>query len=405
VVSHPRPGYRIAVDCVVGVVCAASTLWLLNQVTLSPSITWFLCPAGTFLGVAFRRRYPVAALAVVIGAAVTGAVVTGALSMGAEPVDIPVIELNITTGQAMIAILLSPIAYVLYTVIVARSWRVSLPAVGAVLAVLALAVVEAAAGQQPTGLPANGTPTGIALGFAIAVITLAGYSVRQNRAYTAALRERAAVSAVTEERLRIARELHDIVAHSMSLIAVQAGAGATEAETALGAILGNSREALHELRLMLGVLRGPDGDARPATLEPASGLADLELLAERTRSAGVTVKLRHEGDLPPLPPGIELSVYRIAQEALTNVIRHAGPGAGCEVIVGCEEGVLSLEVTDDGGDTTQPARPGSATGNGMIGMRERVTLWGGTFRAGPLPRRGFRVAARIPLPIAAVAET
>jgi signal transduction histidine kinase len=115
----------------------------------------------------------------------------------------------------------------------------------------------------------------------------------------------------------------------------------------------------------------------------------------------VTVRLRHKEDLPPLPPGIELSVYRIAQEALTNVVRHAGPGARCDILVGCDEGVLSLEVTDDGGGTTRPARSGS--GHGMIGMRERVTLWGGSFNAGPLPRGGFRVAARIPLPIAAAA--
>jgi signal transduction histidine kinase len=250
----------------------------------------------------------------------------------------------------------------------------------------------------------------------IVVITAAwtiGFAVRQRRAYTAGLQEQAARRAraqMAEERLRIARDMHDIVAHSMSLIAVQAG-GANYvigqrpdtgtgppgnsgdhamAECALISIEGTSRAALVEMRRLLGVLRDVDGTRRDPELEPAPELADLGRLVAAVAHAGVQVDLEVQGRPRELPPGVEVAAYRIVQEALTNVIKHANASAS-RVVVVYEDEAISLEITDKG-------RGGSAgDGHGITGMRERVGLFGGTFEAAALPGRGFRVAARLPL--------
>jgi len=269
---------------------------------------------------------------------------------------------------------------------------------------------------------------------------MTGYSVRQRRLYVVTLQHQAANSAVAEERLRIARELHDVVAHSMSVIAVQAGYGQYVidaspggAKDALGAIQATSRDALEEMRRMLGVLRqqdvtqGPEmsGTAAPgqplaggqasgsgcapkqAPLAPAPGMARLDRLIERTRGAGVRVTLEVYGHSRPAPAGVDLSAYRIIQEALTNVVRHAGTGASCVVGVGYTDADLVIRVTDDGGlPVTLPSvsvgplvsMSTVGTGHGIIGMRERVHLCGGTFSAGPLPNGGFQVMAALPLP-------
>jgi signal transduction histidine kinase len=204
--------------------------------------------------------------------------------------------------------------------------------------------------------------------------------------------------AVAAERLRVAQELHDVVAHAMSVVAVQSGAAAhvidqhpDRAKQALQTIEHTSREALQELRRMLGVLRRDDVGTG---LSPAPTLAELESLAERFRSVGVAVSLRRTGSPAGLPPSLELTAYRLVQEALTNVLRHAGP-ARAEVLVACGPEGVRVTVVDDG----LGARVGftGGTGHGLVGMRERVALFGGTLEAGA--RRdgpGFRVAATLP---------
>ncbi|WP_414943010.1 sensor histidine kinase [Amycolatopsis sp. cmx-11-32] len=224
-----------------------------------------------------------------------------------------------------------------------------------------------------------------------------GWTARQRQANLALLTEAHADQAVSDERLRIAREMHDVVAHSMSLIAVKAAVGnhvakeqPEEAREALRVIELTSRETLVELRRMLGVLRSGDGTPE-AALGPAPKLADLRTLAERAGQAGVRVELTGEV-VDELPEGVALSVYRITQEAVTNVVKHAGPST-CRVTITEGPGEISVEIVDDG------RGEGSATtvgGHGLIGMRERVAVYGGDFEAGPLPAGGFRVFARLP---------
>ena len=221
-----------------------------------------------------------------------------------------------------------------------------------------------------------------------------GQAVRERRAYAARAAERLARESVTEERLRIARELHDVVAHSVGLIAVKAGVAnhvmrtrPQEAHDALRVIETVSRGALVEMRHLLGVLR-----TDPADLVPVSGVEGLPELAERATLAGVTVDLDVRG-AAGLPQGVGLSVYRIVQEALTNVVKHAAP-ARCRVDVEADGRQVRIEVADDGpGRRTLPAH---AEGHGLIGMRERVMMYGGVFEAGPRPGMGFRVFACLP---------
>ncbi|MFE1794970.1 sensor histidine kinase [Streptomyces sp. NPDC059517] len=229
-----------------------------------------------------------------------------------------------------------------------------------------------------------------------------GHSVRERRQHTADLRARAAEQAVTAERLRIARELHDMVAHSIGVIAIQAGVGRrvidtqpSEARNALAAIEDTSRDTLAGLRRMLGALRQAD-PADTAPLGPTPVLADLGALVERTRDAGVRVDIDRQGEGRPLPTEIELSAYSIIQEAITNVVRHSGADA-CRVTVDCREDDLSIEITDEG--RGRSGLPGAA-GYGLTGMRERAELLHGEFTAGPRAEGGFRVAARLPVPAA-----
>ena len=188
-----------------------------------------------------------------------------------------------------------------------------------------------------------------------------------------------------------------MVAHSLSLIAVQAGvanyvasACPEEAARALSSIEATSRGALGEMRRLLGVLR--DGDCGPE-LGPAHRLADLGHLVTSTADAGVKVQLEVRGSQRDLPPGVDLAAYRIVQEALTNVVKHARTTA-CRVVVTYERDAVAVEITDEGhGAPAAAARPG----HGIAGMAERAGLYGGELHAGPLPGGGFRVAARLPL--------
>ncbi|QFG22003.1 sensor histidine kinase [Actinomadura sp. WMMB 499] len=219
----------------------------------------------------------------------------------------------------------------------------------------------------------------------------AGNSVRMRRRHAEALRAREQEQAFTEERLRIARELHDMVAHSVGIIAIQAGVGGrvietqpAEARKALAAIEATSRDTLASLRRMLTGLR------REGTLGPAPGLDDLARLAAATRDAGVRVDVRRTGARRELPSDVDLCAYRVVQEALTNVVRHAGVEE-CRVTIGYREDGLEIEVEDEGSGGVV------GSGFGIVGMRERVALVRGEFAAGPRPGgRGFRVTARIP---------
>jgi signal transduction histidine kinase len=204
----------------------------------------------------------------------------------------------------------------------------------------------------------------------------------------------------SEERLRIARELHDVLAHNISMINVQAGVALhlmderpEQARTALSAIKEASKEALSEMRSVLGVLRQVDESAPRA---PTAGLARLDDLVERARVAGIAVRVEVAGEPRPLPAGADLAAFRIVQEALTNVTRHAGPGVTASVRLGYGEDALLIEVEDDGRGAPGDLPPG---GNGIPGMRERVLALGGEITAGPrTDGDGFRVRARLPVP-------
>jgi signal transduction histidine kinase len=332
--------------------------------------------------VAVRRRRPLLALAL-------------------PPAGLLVVGL---TEPKALVVGLVPMAYVLYTV--AATCRPRTAFVG-------LAVSLAAA--LATALP-DFRHRGGAVLFSLLYTTVwsIGYAVGMNRRHTKdLLRNQARLAeaeldrarrGVMEERLRIARELHDLVAHGMSVITVQAGFGTLviddrpqEARAALAAIETTGRETLAEMRQLLGVLRADDpgrAEAGPE-LAPAPGLADLDRLAEQTARAGVRVRLTITGRPRDLPAGIGLSAYRIIQEALTNVVKHAAAGSA-HAALDYREDELRIEISDEGRGHADAGE--SRTGHGLVGMRERVNLYGGTFHALPLPGRGFQVTARIPLP-------
>jgi signal transduction histidine kinase len=207
--------------------------------------------------------------------------------------------------------------------------------------------------------------------------------------------------AVLRERSRIAREMHDVVAHSMSVVAVQAAAGREivhdnpdKAAEVFARIESVGRESLTELRRMLGVLRESGED--DASLSPQPGISDIAEAVAESSATGTPTELVIEGTQRPLGPGVELAVYRIVQEALTNVRKHAGGAASATVCLAYGDDELVLEVTDDGrGAATSLSRLGS--GQGQIGMRERVEIYGGRFDAGPRPGGGYAVKATLPI--------
>ena len=334
---------------------------------------------GAALPIAIRRRYPVVAL-VIATAALSVATALGQ-SFAPDPL----------------------IAIPVYQVASVRERGESIPwLVVTATALLVAAVVGA------TAHPAEGDAT-----FSVFVALAAwfiGDSVRARRAYTAGLREQSDQRArealersqrgVAEERLRIARELHDVVAHSLSVIAVQSGVGRhviddqpQQAKELLGSVESTSRSALTELRRMLGMLRHEDPDA---DLAPAPGIGELPALADQVRAVGVAVVLEVE-DPRRYSSAFELTVYRIVQEALTNVVKHAGP-TSAHVTLRRQGGDLSVEVTDRGmGLTGGSVDQVTSLHHGIVGMRERVALFGGDLTAGPRPGGGFQVVARLPV--------
>ncbi|ROP45884.1 sensor histidine kinase [Pseudokineococcus lusitanus] len=246
---------------------------------------------------------------------------------------------------------------------------------------------------------------------AMGLLVVAAWSVgvlsRVRVSHEAALTERArlleaerdqqAVIAAAAERARIAREMHDVVAHSLSVVVAQADGGRYAARAdpaaavrALETIAGTGRQALADMRGLLGVLRQDDSARRT----PQPGAGDVDQLVEDVRRSGLDVTLHEEGDRRPLPPSPGLAVYRIVQEALTNVMKHGGPRASAVVHLRWRAGAVEVEVVDDGRGAG--ATPAPAGGQGLVGMRERAALAGGAVEAGPVPRGGWRVVARVP---------
>jgi signal transduction histidine kinase len=331
-----------------------------------------------------RRRWPIAVLAVTGGATVTHVLLADASGV------------NEGLGSLV----------ALFTVAELRDRRTSLIAAGALG--LGIAATFLAHGALPDGL------TDLAASLLVLALAWAfGDWARTRRLYAGAMEERTrlleaereerARRAVQDERERIARELHDVVTHHVSVVVIQAGAGLSalarrpeQTRTALEAIDRTARQALHDMRLMLGILgEQPDAPGPPTDRGPMPGLERLGELLEEVRAAGLPVELALDGDRRRLEAGVELSAYRIVQEALTNTLKHAR-GARARVELRYEPTALVIGVSDEGGAGRRDVGAADTGGRGLIGMRERVALFGGEFEAGPTST-GFRVAARLPL--------
>jgi signal transduction histidine kinase len=325
------------------------------------------------LALAWRRRYPVTVLAVSVAAVTVYSL------------------LGYVNGAALLAPVIA--LYAVATQLSAR-WAIA-------LGLVAVGVLMAAtAARNPFGQISGGGYYLIP-GMGAAVV-FGGIAVVNRHAYVASIRDRAEEEArrkVDEERLRIARELHDVVAHTMATINVQAGMAAhvlpTKPEAAADALLAiktASKKGLRELRAILDVLRQAD-DTDP--VQPTPGLAQLDALVEGARRAGLPITLTVTGEPFPLPADVDLAAYRIVQESLTNVIRHAGP-ATATVSVTYRPDKIDIDVTDTGhGPKAGPA--GTTAGHGQAGMRERAAAVGGTVNTRPRSGGGYQVTARLPV--------
>ena len=343
---------------------------------------WFIIPAAvaTVLPLLARRRFPFAAPA-------TSLVLAGAVSF---------VEGNFAPFSFSIFLCLVASAFLLGMNSDRREALAGVP--------LILAVVVAAVHNQPDGSADDLFFVTIIMlcswagGFALSA-KLAEASRAEARAL--ALREeqeRLSAEAVQAERSRIARELHDVVAHHVSVMTVQAGAvrrllqpGQAREREALMSVEETGRKALTEMRRLLGVLK-EDEEQKHAPLAPQPGVGTLDTLVEQVREAGLPVELTTEGRAVELPPGVDLSAYRIVQEALTNALKHAGP-AHAWVTVRYGDDAVELEIANDG--AFDPAENGR--GHGLVGMRERVAVYGGKLESGPRPGGGFAVRARLPI--------
>ncbi|MBC6457872.1 sensor histidine kinase [Actinomadura sp. HBU206391] len=388
--SRPlRRGHLVALDAAaavaVSLLCAYAARETAEGCPHEPVWVSWLVALVIGLPVSLRRLRPLTALGIAATGSVT-ALVTGVIPLFAV--------LAPTTALVL----------VLYEVALSRRRRTAALALGACLFGVVVATMGGAAlsaGQdQPDALVG-----GFYVGLVVTLPWAVGRAVRERRAYAARSAGQLARQAVAEERLRIARELHDVVAHSMGLIVVKASIAnhvadsrPEEARDALRVIEETGRTALGEMRNTLGRLRSGSGDPaglRPAELRPAPGLDGLPELVDRAAMAGVGADLEVSGTAV-LPEGVGLSVYRIVQEALTNVVKHAAP-ARCRVTVELGRKRVRIEVTDNGpGVRVLPDDGATGQGHGLIGMRERAMMYGGSFSAGPRPEGGFRVSADLP---------
>jgi signal transduction histidine kinase len=381
-------GGGLPADLLVSCSVAALSTWWWHQFRLGGLIFGVL--AGLVL--MWRRRWPITVLAVV---AVLTTVTT-------------TIEVNGTKlheGMLLVTITAAMYATIVHTATMRRAVACGLGAwvVGAVVV-----SVQNVTGTGWAALTVSKVGWNVLLGTGYAaVIWAAGLTVRYSGQLREAVAERrlsaerehehVARIAVAEERARIARELHDIVAHSLSVIILQANGAAyafdhdqQRAREALRTIGATGSDALGEIRQLVVLLRG-DGDG-PSDRIPG-GLDQVEAVVQRARDAGLTADLIVHGTPPEVPGGVALAVCRIVQESLTNTLKHAGPDPAATVTLSYRPGVIDIEVTDSGAGA-EPAIPG---GHGLVGMRERVALYGGTFAAGPDPDGGWRVHAGIPL--------
>jgi len=320
---------------------------------------------------AWRRRAPLVVL-VIVGACVSAAALAGYWTE--------------TEFLAWIA---------LYTAAAYRDRRSLLPVLVPVVLVAGVATGVGESWRTNGDIGAEGILADLIITFAVPV--LLGRMTFNRRRRIAAARDVAAKDAVTAERARIARELHDVVAHHMSVMVVQASAARAvadrdpaAAEEALRQIETSGRTGLAEMRRLLEILKSQEGEDGRA---PQPGMAQLGALVEGMGATGLPVEVEVLGDPRPLPPGVDLSAYRIVQEALTNTLKHAG-GGEAHVLVRYDRDAVELEVVDEAGDSAPDAD--DAAGHGLIGMRERVQLFGGELDAGPRPGGGFRVWARLP---------
>ncbi len=313
----------------------------------------------------WRRRFPIVVLAVIVLAEIG----RWALGFSNEP-----------SGPALV--------FAVYAVSVCGRQRVRLAVAGIAIALIVFAVAFLLLGQFPVSR--NLIPAG-ALSLVAWVI---GDYVRSRRRFFGELvarHQQEREQAAEEERLRIARELHDVVAHNVSVMAIQAGAArvsGNSTEETLRSIEQGARDTLAELNKLLGVLRKSPGAPERA---PQPTLDEVDALLKPARDAGLDARLKVTGEKRPLPAALDLSAYRIVQEAITNVLKHAG-ASRVEVVIDYQAEGIALTISDNGNG------PGDApsTGHGLIGMRERVTLFGGKMRTGTLPLGGFTVHARLP---------
>jgi signal transduction histidine kinase len=315
----------------------------------------------------WRRRFPVAVLAVVVGAEVA----RWTLQLSNEPSG---------TG----------IVFAVYAVSVYGRTRERLVVAGAAIAIIAFAITFLILGQFPisrTLIPAGSTSL---------VAWVIGDYIRSRRQFFTELMVRhrqAREQAAEEERLRIARELHDVVAHNVSVIAIQAGAARVSGNSsneALQSIETTARDTLSELNRLLGVLRKrPD-----APLAPQPGLDQVDTLLNAARDANLEATLKVTGDMRPLAAALDLSAYRIVQEAITNVLKHAN-ASRVEVILDYQPNALVLTISDNGSGATE--KVGASTGHGLIGMRERIEMFGGELGTGSSSLGGFTVRATLPI--------
>ena len=380
------PGRALAVDlslAVIGVVLTAVAVWSVNVIaTPFAGPTWLKVIWPLLIGapLALRRRAPLLGWTIIWAGISLQALITGNSPEGLELIFV------IGVGS--------------YSVAAYSTLRRAL----AGLAVTAAGLVIYGQANHDTMSGNTGNEWSVAF-FTTAILAawLAGVFVRGRReAVTQAARtaaaERQAERAAADERARMARELHNIVSHNLSVVVLQAAgaqaAGGTDTGPTLEKIERSGRQALVEMRRLLGVLRQPDEPAAGPELSPQPGIAELAALVEGVRAAGLPVVLLINGDPDGLPAAVDISAYRIVQEALTNVLKHAG-NASAQVSVSCGAEEVLIEVTDDGAGPQAAGQAGG--GHGLAGMRERVALFGGELAAGPQPAGGFAVRARLPL--------
>lgn len=375
--APPRPPLSDVTIAVALALAGAAEVLLVSEIDAPATLPFVL---GISLPLAWRRTAPLAAALLVLGSEL-------AMVIGSTPVT------------SIDAILLPIPAFViaLYSLGAHTALVRAATGLGIALAVVWFSIF------------ANEGPGVENLAFGLVVVSapwLAGRMVRRRTEQAVALALRAQdlersqaereAAAVAEERTRIARELHDIIAHSVSVMTIQAGAveevldsDPEKARAAAGSIRHTGRQALVDLRRLLGLLREQDAD--PEGLVPQPGLADLDGLINQVRSAGIEIKLDVEGTPRPLPPAVDLSAFRLVQEALTNTLKHARASTAV-VGVRYAADALHIEVVDDG-----VGGNGAGKGHGLVGMRERIALYGGKLEYGRRSNGGFRVHALLPV--------